>query len=200
MSENKFEAISALLDDNNVEQSLLNEVKDDDKLGDTWSRYHLIGDIMRGDSADFINTELANDIAVAIAAEPTVLAPVSRPTITQRAKAKVIQLVKPVGQFAIAASAAGLMVLGVQQANVSDEGQIVPAQVWQPLPIGGIADPVSYNYSTQKNVPNQKQAYIEHQQRLQALLSDHNMQIKLQSDVTPESDDGIPDPLSENHE
>ncbi|KGJ97699.1 sigma-E factor negative regulatory protein [Thalassotalea sp. ND16A] len=200
MSENKFEAISALLDDNNVEQSLLNEVKDDDKLGDTWNRYHLIGDIMRGDSADFINTELANDIAVAIAAEPTVLAPVSRPTFTQRAKAKVIQLSKPVGQFAIAASAAGLMVLGVQQANVSDEGQIVPAQVWQPLPMGGVADPVSYNYSTQKNVANPKQAYIEHQQRLQALLSDHNMQIKLQSDVAHESDDGIPDPLSENHE
>lgn len=186
MNENKFESLSALLDNDNVEQTLLDEVSHDDKLSDTWSRYHLIGDIMRGDSSDYIDRDLSENIAVAIAAEPTVLAPVARPTITQRAKAKVIQLSRPVGQFAIAASAAGLMVLGVQQANVSDEGQVVPTQVWQPLPMGGVANPVSYNYSTQ-SLPTQKQSTIERQQRLQALLADHNMQIKLQSKIVDES-------------
>ncbi|WOH37325.1 RseA family anti-sigma factor [Thalassotalea fonticola] len=186
MNENKFESLSALLDNDNVEQTLLDEVSHDDKLSDTWSRYHLIGDIMRGDSSDFIDRELSENIAVAIAAEATVLAPVARPTITQRVKAKVIQLSRPVGQFAIAASAAGLMVLGVQQANVAEEGQVVPTQVWQPLPMGGVANPVSYNYSTQ-SLPTQKQSTIDRHQRLQALLADHNMQIKLQSKVAQES-------------
>lgn len=192
MSENKFEAASALLDDNNVDLALLDEVKQDDKLSDSWSRYQLIGDMMRGESADFVDCDLSNDIAARIAAEPTVLAPVAKPTITQRAKAKVIQLGKPIGQFAIAASAAGLMVLGVQQANVSEEGQAIPTQVWQPLPVGGIADPVSYNYSTQ-NLPNQKQAQIERQQRLQALLSDHQLQIKLQSNSQPQEPQESPE-------
>ncbi|WNC71478.1 RseA family anti-sigma factor [Thalassotalea psychrophila] len=185
MNENKFESLSALLDNDNVEQALLDEVSHDDKLSETWSRYHLIGDIMRGDSSDFIDRDLSENIAVAIAAEPTVLAPIARPTVTQRVKAKVIQMSRPVGQFAIAASAAGLMVLGVQQANISDEGQVVPTQVWQPLPMGGIADPVSYNYSTQ-SLPTQKQSTVERHQRLQALLADHNMQIKLQSQVESE--------------
>lgn len=182
MNENKFESLSALLDNDNVEQTLLDEVSHDDKLSDTWSRYHLIGDIMRGDSGNYIDRDLSENIAVAIAAEPTVLAPVARPTVTQRVKAKVIQMSRPVGQFAIAASAAGLMVLGVQQANVSEEGQVVPTQVWQPLPMGGVADPVSYNYSTQ-SLPTQKQSTVDRHQRLQALLADHNMQIKLQSKV-----------------
>ena len=61
MNENKFESVSALLDNDNVEQSLLDEVTQDDKLSDTWSRYHLIGDIMRGDSADFIDRDLDDE-------------------------------------------------------------------------------------------------------------------------------------------
>lgn len=197
MSENKFEDVSALLDDDNVDATLLDEVKYDDKLSDTWSRYQLIGDMMRGESADFVDRDLSSDIAAAIAAEPTVLAPVAKPTITQRAKAKVIQLGKPIGQFAIAASAAGLMVIGVQQANVTDEGQAIPTQVWQPLPVGGVADPVSYNYSTQ-SMPAQKQSHIERQQRLQALLSDHQLQMKLQSNTQSKDIEESPEIQPEN--
>ncbi len=180
MSENKFEAVSSLLDQHDIDVDLLDEVKDDDKLNDSWGRYHLIGDIMRGESADFIDLELNQNIAVAIAAEPTLLAPKARLNFTQQVKAKVVHLIKPAGQFAIAASAAGLMVLGVQQANVEEQITAVPAQVWQPLPFGGVADPVSYNFAT-KAQPSQKQATIERQKRLHAILSDHNMQIKLKS-------------------
>jgi len=96
-------------------------------------------------------------------------------------KAKVIQLIKPVGQLAIAASAAGLMIIGVQQ-NTADTNEIItPSQIVQTKPLGGFANPVSFNY--QQNTKSQQQAAleqrIEQQRRFQTLLSDHQQQIKL---------------------
>lgn len=186
MSENKFEALSALLDQQQVDSSVLDDVKDDDKLSDAWGRFHLIGDVMRGETADFVDLDLSDDIAVAIAAEPTLLAPQVKTTMQQRIKAKVVDFVKPAGQFAIAASAAGLMVLGVQQANMQEDSAVVPTQVIQPSPFG-VADPVSYNFETQ-SVSNQRRANYERQQRLKAIFSDHQMQIKLNAEDEPLSE------------
>ena len=187
MNENKLQAVSSLLDQQPVDEDLLTELTDNDKLNESWSRYHLIGDIMRGETADFIDSKLSHNIASAIAAEPTLLAPKATTSIAQKVKAKVIQLGKPFGQFAIAASAAGLMILGVQQANNEGDMTAVPAQVWQPLPMGGVADPVSYNYSRQDTAQpsQQKRAQIERQQKLQAILADHQMQTKLHSKAAP---------------
>ena len=79
--------------------------------------------------------------------------------------------------MAIAASAAGLMILGVQQQS-SPEEELVPSQVIQTAPFGGVANPVSFN--TQSNSrQTQKQVYAEQHRRFQALLSDHQQQIKL---------------------
>jgi len=92
-----------------------------------------------------------------------------------------VNLFKPVGQFAIAASAAGLMIVGVQQNVAQNDPQydrITPSQVVQTVPFGGVADPVSFNYQ-QPNRNAQRQAYLEQQRRFQALLSDHQRQIKL---------------------
>jgi sigma-E factor negative regulatory protein RseA len=58
---------------------------------------------------------------------------------------------------------------------------ITPAQqVVQTIPLGGIADPVSFNYNTPDRA-SKKQAYIEQQRRFQALLADHQQQVKLSS-------------------
>ncbi|NMP17677.1 RseA family anti-sigma factor [Thalassotalea sp. Y01] len=185
MSDNKFETVSSLLDEQSVDTDTLDQLKHDDRLAQTYGRYQLYGDIMRNESADFIDNELADDIAMAIAAEPTVLAPKKSSSLQQWAKAKVVQLAKPVGQMAIAASAAGLMVLGVQQANTSDDKPLTPTQVWQPLPIGGVADPVSYNYP-QPSIGQQRQQAADHHKKLQSLLNDHQLQIKIQNSETAE--------------
>ncbi len=180
MIEKEFETISLLVDEQELTNECLDHVVDDQQLSDTWERYHLIGDIMRDDVADTISLDLSNDIAAAIAKEPTVLAPKKTVVLAEKTKAKIIQLVKPFGQLAIAASAAGLMVLGVQT-NVAENEIITPAQqVVQTIPLGGIADPVSFNYANNDRA-SQKKAYIEQQRRFQALLSDHQQQIKLSS-------------------
>ena len=180
MNEKKFETVSELIDEQNVDINQLSDIVSDKALSDTWSRYHLIGDVMRDEVPEAMSLDLSASIAQAIDNEPTVLAPKPRTSVAAMLKAKVVQFGKPVGQMAIAASAAGLMILGVQT-NVAENEAIVPAtQVVQTMPVIGNLDPVSFNYATNSK-SNQKQAYIEQQRRFHALLADHKQQVKLSS-------------------
>ena len=180
MSENKFETVSSVVDSYQQNDELFEELLNDSHLSATWERYHLMGDVMRGETSDVINLDLSAQIATAIANEPTILAPKANHNFTGKLKAKVVQFAKPFGQMAIAASAAGLMVMGVQQ-NTADSDALLPAtQVVKTMPFGGIAEPVSLNFQ-QPNRTTEKQAFVEQQRRFQALLSDHQQQIKLSS-------------------
>lgn len=183
MSESKFETVSSLVDSYQVNDELFDEIVKDSHLSDTWDRYHLIGDAIRDEVPDSINIDLSQNIANAIADEPTILAPVAKVKFTETVKAKVIQLAKPFGQVAIAASAAGLMIFNVQQ-NVADNETFTPNQIVQMNPLGGVAEPVSLNYQT-PNKASQKQAFVEQQRRFQALLQDHQQQIKFTVPATP---------------
>jgi len=186
MSESKFETISSLVDNYHVpdqkSEHAIDEILKDEHLTSTWQSYHLIGDVMRNEMPQTLQLDLSAQIASAIADEPTVLAPsASNTKILSGMKAKVIQLMRPVGQLAIAASAAGLMIIGVQQ-NTADTNEVItPSQIVQTKPLGGFANPVSFNY--QQNTKSQQQAAfeqkIEQQRRFHALLSDHHQQIKL---------------------
>ena len=186
MSESKFETISSLVDnyrasDQKSEQAI-DDILKDEHLSNTWQNYHLIGDVIRDEIPQTLQLDLSAQIAIAIENEPTVLAPsTSSNKVDNDVKAKIIQFFKPVGQLAIAASAAGLMIIGVQQ-NTADNNEIItPSQIVQTKPLGGFANPVSFNY--QQNTKSQQQAVleqrIEQQRRFQALLSDHQQQIKL---------------------
>ncbi len=182
MSENKFETMSAIVDNelDNIDdiEAQLDAILADETLSDTWKQYHLTGDAIRNEASQEPLIDVSQSIAAAIAQEPTVLAPKATQLFSEKIKSNLVQFVKPVGQVAIAASAAGLMILGVQQ-NVSQNEPFSPSQVAQTQPISGITSPVSYNVS-QPSV-SQKQAYVEQQRRFQALLADHQQQIKLLS-------------------
>lgn len=194
MSESKFETISSLVDNYRVieqaSEQLIDDMLKDEHLSNTWKNYHLIGDVIRDEIPQTLQLDLSSQIASAIADEPTVLAPnSSKNKETTGLKAKVIQLMKPVGQLAIAASAAGLMIIGVQQntADLNDNEIVMPSQIVQTKPLGGFANPVSFNYQQQNSKSQQQAAFeqrVEQQRRFQALLSDHQQQIKL-SAVTP---------------
>mgnify|MGYP002700115650 FL=1 len=194
MSESKFEEISSLVDnyqatDQESEQAI-DEILKDEHLSTTWRNYHLIGDVMRDEVASELPLDLSAKIADALQDKPTVLAPNrDENKAANPFKAKVIQLVKPLGQLAIAASAAGLMIIGVQQ-NVADNNEVItPNKIVQTKPLAGFANPVSFNY--QQPVQPQKKAVlerrIEQQRRFQALLSDHQQQIKLSAEKINEN-------------
>ncbi|MFT5634591.1 MAG: sigma-E factor negative regulatory protein RseA [Cognaticolwellia sp.] len=190
MSENKFETVSSIVDGYQQNDELFEEMLNDSHLSATWQRYHLMGDVMRGETSDIINLDLSSQIAAAIADEPTILAPQKGSNLAGKLKAKVVRFAKPFGQMAIAASAAGLMVMGVQQ-NSADTDAFLPASpVVKTMPFGGIAEPVSLNFQ-QTSRSSEKQAFVEQQRRFQTLLSDHQQQIKLSSvdaSITPKQD------------
>tara|TARA_R110001583_G_scaffold305_9_gene2791 strand:- start:8198 stop:8848 length:651 start_codon:yes stop_codon:yes gene_type:complete len=205
MSESKFETISSLVDNYRVtgheSGQAIDDILKDEHLSTTWKHYHLIGDVIRDEISSDLQLDLSAQIADALQDEPTILAPNNRADKTpNKFKAKIIQLIKPIGQLAIAASAAGLMIIGVQQ-NTTDNNEIItPNQIVQTKPLAGFANPVSFNY--QQPVKPQKQAVleqrIEQQRRFQALLSDHQQQIKLsaakvdeESSVAPQSDNEL---------
>ncbi len=191
MSESQSEIISSLVDnyqpndelfDQIIEQIAKNntdQVNCDNLLSDTWSHYHLIGDVIRDEVPDNIQLSIPSKVAQALADEPTILAPKAPNTLVKTLQNKVVYLFKPVGQLAIAASAAWLMILGVQQ-NVANNETVMPSQVFQTRPLAGVADPVSFNTQS-SSIVSQKEAYIEQQRRFQALLIDHQQQIKYHS-------------------
>ncbi|MCW8833734.1 MAG: RseA family anti-sigma factor [Colwellia sp.] len=194
MSESKFETISSLVDNYRVDEQsseqAIDDMLKDEHLSATWQQYHLIGDVIRDEIPQTLQLDLSAQIAEAIADEPSILAPKSVNNSSQQTfKAKVVQLIRPFGQLAIAASAAGLMIIGVQQ-NTADTNEVItPSQVVQTKPLAGFANPVSFNF--QQNSQSQKQAVIEQrieqQRRFQALLSDHQQQVKLSAAKSAQS-------------
>ena len=183
MTENKFENVSSLMDHHQHDDNTIEDVLSDSHLSATWERYHLIGDVMRGDASQHIHLDLSSAINDAIANEPTILAPTRTTVIFNRFKAKVQPLVKPFGQMAIAASAAGLMILGVQHNTMQSPDFLPENQVVKTNPLGGFAQPVSLNFN-QSTQSAKKQSLIEQQRRFQALLSDHQQQLKISSAST----------------
>lgn len=180
MSESKFETVSSCVDNSQHNDNTLDEIINDEHMSTTWDRYHLIGDVLRNDTPDILQLDLSVEIAQAIADEPTILAPKPSNVFALKVKAKVVELAKPFGQLAIAASAAGLMVLGVQSNVAQNNETVLPSQIVQTIPMAGIAEPVSLNFQ-QPDRASQKQAFIEQQRRFRALLTDHQQQIKLGS-------------------
>ena len=186
------EQLSALMDGDLSEIEVLNELGTDPTLQDTWSRYHLIGDAMRGDLPVNLQLALSDSIMLALEDEPAILAPKpAQPAAPQVQPAgKVIPFVRrfgqQVGQYAIAASVAAAVIFGVQQYQGKDG---VPASpVLNTIPVGGSAAPVSVHYPQDGSRTGVRQQGLSEQQmqeqreRINAFLRDHQLQQRLLQD------------------
>ncbi|CAJ1824700.1 transcriptional regulator [Aeromonas veronii] len=191
------EQISALMDGDLSDAEVLNELEMDSDLQDTWGRYHLIGDAMRGDLPVNLQLDLSDSIMAALEDEPSILAPkpvetapVLQPAVAPvKTDANVVPLFRRVGlqlgQYAIAASVAAAVIFGVQQYQGQDG---VPANpVLNTIPIGGSAAPVSVHYPQQDGARARQQGLTEQQmqeqrERINAFLRDHQLQQRLLQD------------------
>ncbi|EKP0249802.1 transcriptional regulator [Aeromonas veronii] len=191
------EQISALMDGDLSDAEVLNELEMDSDLQDTWGRYHLIGDAMRGDLPVNLQLDLSDSIMAALEDEPTILAPkpvetapVLQPVVASvKTDSNVVPLFRRVGQqlgqYAIAASVAAAVIFGVQQYQGQDG---VPANpVLNTIPIGGSAAPVSVHYPQQDGARARQQGLTEQQmqeqrERINAFLRDHQLQQRLLQD------------------
>lgn len=191
------EQISALMDGDLSDAEVLNELEMDSDLQDTWGRYHLIGDAMRGDLPVNLQLDLSDSIMAALEDEPTILAPkpvetapVLQPVVAPvKTDSNVVPLFRRVGQqlgqYAIAASVAAAVIFGVQQYQGQDGVPTNP--VLNTIPIGGSAAPVSVHYPQQDGARARQQGLTEQQmqeqrERINAFLRDHQLQQRLLQD------------------
>lgn len=186
------EQLSTLMDGDLSEIEVLNELGTDPALQDTWSRYHLIGDAMRGDLPVNLQLDLSDSIMLALEDEPAILASKpAQPAAPQVQPAgKVIPFVRrfgqQVGQYAIAASVAAAVIFGVQQYQGKDGVPTSP--VLNTIPVGGSAAPVSVHYPQDGSRTGVRQQGLSEQQmqeqreRINAFLRDHQLQQRLLQD------------------
>ncbi|MES9939118.1 MAG: sigma-E factor negative regulatory protein [Candidatus Thiodiazotropha sp. 6PLUC1] len=142
MTDQEYERLSALVDNEIAEDDIPLEIK---KLSnsqanrDLWSRYHLIGDSMRGETGSLYDSKLAQAISKKIEEEPVVLAPgaIKRPghlkkrTYTGLAVAASLaavavvmapQMINPVGSEAPQVSVAAAQQPNTQTLYVAEDG------------------------------------------------------------------------------
>ena len=178
MTKDHRDAVSAWLDREEAQQDeVIEQLRQSDELSRTLSRYQLIGDVMRGETAPHYDPGFADRVAESLAQEPAIIA-APKPGRTT-ARAQVVSLFRQLGHFALAASVTGLVILGVQRytADQLENQSISPAQT---LPTMGVASPVSL----QTVVPAEGQTGAGNdaayqRQRIQAYLVDHQQQLRL---------------------
>jgi sigma-E factor negative regulatory protein RseA len=123
MTEQEFERLSALVDDELPKGEIAGEIKKlyaSDSGRECWSRYHLIGDAMRREIGPLYSTGLAQQISRRLQDEPFVLAPGA---IRRRASGRK----KTLAGLAVAASLVGVAVVLAPQL-ISPEGSDVPGR------------------------------------------------------------------------
>ena len=111
MTEHEQERLSALVDDELPHAEISAAIKrlsSNDTQHATWSRYHLMGDVLRRELGPLVDPQMAARIHDRIADEPTVLAPgaLKRPTP---------HWLKPAAGVAVAASVAAMAVVMAPQ-------------------------------------------------------------------------------------
>lgn len=113
MNDDNKEWLSALVDGELQGETLqqgLKELRDNPQLQSSWVSYHLIRDSLSSNLNDSVAPQLHQRISAALEGEPTILAPQKRRPVW----------VKQAAGLAIAASVAGVAVIGVQQMNGAD--------------------------------------------------------------------------------
>lgn len=120
LAEQMRESISAMVDNEAQQielQRVLKATEDEPAVRDQWQRYQLVSGLLKRQTQPLsLDTELADKVRSAVAEETFQISAKPAPTWN---------FWKPVGGFAIAASATMMMVLGVQQATLVSQADIV---------------------------------------------------------------------------
>lgn len=135
MSKDPKEQLSALLDqelDPGQLTGLSRRIADSDDLRGVWDRYHLIGDVMRGEGVRIAGRSVADAVRERIQSEPPILA-IPKPRAPARPEARWL---KPAAGAALAASVAVVAVYSLPRLTGSVPEAGAPIQVAQaPVPI-----------------------------------------------------------------
>lgn len=181
------EQLSALIDNEIVEHEvsdmhLLDELIANEQQQKQFARYHLMGDVMRADLCDqFINIDVSQQVMAKIN-KLSSSAQVSKldafvDHVEIKESTNIISFTKRFSQYAIAASVAGVMVLtSLVTSQTGVENSNPGLEVLNTVPFGGAVAPVSL----QAPHIQSEQAIKDRNERLDALLKDHQLQLQIQ--------------------
>ncbi|AOU97571.1 hypothetical protein BI364_06005 [Acidihalobacter yilgarnensis] len=160
----KDEKISALMDGESSRFETRRSVDlllSDADLRERWGRYHLIGDVLRRDVKQVAPAEFSAGVMARIAAEQG-----EESIPPQRAQ---LRWAKPLLGFAMAASVAGAMVVGLQ--SMLGPGQIGESLIQQVLPGNGLGQMAEVEQVSDPghHVPTQLESYM----RMNSYLLSH---------------------------
>jgi len=180
MKQQTKENISAFLDYELQKHEIdrtLDRVEGSDELRGTWERYHLIGDIMRGEGVRISAAGIADQVREQIDREPAILAapkPAGNILSGQH-------WLKPAAGAAIAASVAAVTIVALPRFNgvdpVPETAPLAAAPINRPatLPVQLVAAPaptVDYRRTRGTRWKNLQQPSVE--SKLNRFLVDHN--------------------------
>lgn len=170
------EKLSAFMDGEIEGNDIIDAIKHDADLQAKWQRYHVIRGAMRKEAGVAPQLDITASVAAALENEPAIVAPKQSRWRSIPVVGSVIPFAKQSGQFAVAASVALAVIVGVQQYN-----QPAPTEPFMTAPTiapqGGLA-PVSLEQS--RALPrNDMNEVLERKRKINALIADHEQQIRL---------------------
>lgn len=171
------EQLSAIVDNEFIDEKLIDELLINKDKQDQFYRYNFIGDVMRGNVTDqFVNFDISEQVMAEIKKPAKVASVTEFDTSTEKNENNVISFVKRFGQYAIAASVAGVVVLAsLVTSEPTFENNSVGLEVLKTVPLGA-ANPVSLQATKKQS----QQEVKKHNDRLEALLNDHQLQLQTQ--------------------
>jgi len=185
---NTKENLSSLIDNENIDAALLDQLSTDESLSSSWQHYHLIGDVMRGETTDKINLDLTQAISAAITDEPALVMPqayINKESANDNSFfQRVIQpWLKTGGQFAIAASVTFMIITGVQNSETAEQLNSVDSAL-SVMPLAGVASPVSLSLESPGQTQVKRELTDEEKvtqiRRINAFVLDHQLQKRIQ--------------------
>ena len=185
MTDEIREQLSALLDDElsaTESAHLLDKLGQSRDLRDHWDRYHLIGDVLRGETLHVSSIQIADRVRERIEKEPFIVAspkPRSAAAQTEPGHRSSVQWLKPAAGVALAASVAVVTVFSLPQltGDSGDPGSGVQiAATQQPInpPVQLVSSQRSSAYSRGSSLRWKNLSEPQVESKLNGYLVDHN--------------------------
>lgn len=169
------EKLSAFMDGEESESNIVHALHGSEALQQSWQRYHVVRTLIRKEGAAFVHLDVSSKIATALQDEATILLPHKR-RLFSFGMPQLKRLAKHSGQYAVAASVAVAVILGVQLTNQPTQREAF-STARTVGPAGGLA-PVSLEQT--RTLPREDMAtLLEKKRKINALIADHEQQVRL---------------------
>lgn len=188
------EDISVLFDGENIEKSLLDELKDDSSWQEDWKMFALTRDVLR-EKQSVVQWDIAARVADALDNEPSYevsqnsSTSIEPPVLQEQPKPDNVKKYQPswiqqLTQVGMAAGVALAVIVGVQQyQGITELNNVIANQppVLQTIPLAGKVEPVNFSRESLEGDYDETKI-MEQRRRINTMFQDYELQLRLNVD------------------